>query len=98
VGHNGTYAMPYMKTPPFQNHDVSLFKNFQFNESRKLQFRLSAYNFLNHPLPFFNGGSDPGLAINFDHGVPDATSLEKFGRTSLRRGHRLIQLAVKFYF
>jgi len=98
VGHNGTYEMPYMKTPPFQNHDVSLFKNFQFSEARKLQFRLSAYNFLNHPLPFFNGGSDPGLAINFDHGVPDANSLKQFGRTSLERGHRLMQVAVKFYF
>jgi carboxypeptidase family protein len=98
-GHNGTYEMPYMKTPPFMNHDLSLFKNFQFSESKKLQFRWSAYNFINHPLAFFNGGADPGLAINFDKtGMPDAKSVADFGRTTLSRGHRLMQLAVKFYF
>jgi hypothetical protein len=98
VGHNGTYQMPYAKTPPFQNHDLSLFKNFQFSESRKLQFRASAYNFLNHPLPFFNGGSDPGLAMSFANGVPDDNTLKNFGRPTLQRGHRLMQLAIKFYF
>jgi hypothetical protein len=96
-GSNGTYQLPYVKTPGFQNHDLSLFKNFDFNEDKRLQLRFSAFNFLNRPLPFFEGG-DPGLALNFVNGVPDAASLQRFGKTTLKRGRRLMQIAVKFYF
>jgi len=55
------------------------------------------YNFPNHPIPFFAGG-DPGLAINFENGVPDQDSLTKFGKPSLKKGRRLMQFAIKFYF
>ena len=44
---------PYMKGQPYFNHDLSLFKNFRVGDGRrKLQFRVSAYNFLNHPIRF----------------------------------------------
>jgi hypothetical protein len=98
VGNNGVYQMPYMKLPAFQNHDLSIFKNFDFGEDRRLQFRLSGYNFVNHPLEFFNGGSDPGLALNYVNGELDQRSLDSFGRTTWKRGRRLMQFAVKFYF
>jgi hypothetical protein len=98
VGANGTYRMPYMKTPAFQNHDLSVFKNWEFTEHQKLQFRFSMYNFPNHPLPFFNGGADPGLALDFENGVPSQETLEKFGRPTLKRGRRLMQFAIKYYF
>jgi hypothetical protein len=96
-GHNGSYQLPYMKTPAFQNHDVSMFKNFEFSEHRKIQFRFSMYNFVNHPLPFFAGG-DPGLAMNFENGVPTEETMEKFGRPALKKGRRLMQFALKYYF
>jgi hypothetical protein len=99
-GHNGMYQLPYMKTPGFQNHDLSVFKNFALsstNEALKLQFRLSMFNFLNHPLPFFEGGAR-GVQMNFVNGVPDQNTLEHFGRPDLKRGRRLLQLALKFSF
>lgn len=99
-GQNGMYQLPYMKRPGFQNHDLSVFKNFALsstNEALKLQFRLSMFNFINHPLPFFQGGG-PGLAMNFENGVPDQDTLEKFGRPDLKRGRRLMQVALKFTF
>jgi hypothetical protein len=99
-GQNRMFQLPYMKTPGFQNHDVSIFKNFALsstNEARKLQFRFSMFNFLNHPLPFFESGG-PGLMMVFDQGVPDQNSLENFGRPQLKRGRRLIQFALKFMF
>ena len=46
--------MPYIKGPAFFNNDLSLFKNFQLSEAKKIQFRVSAFNFLNHPLASFN--------------------------------------------
>ena len=96
-GKNGVYVLPYMKTPAFQNHDISLFKNWAVSEHQKLQFRFSMYNFLNHPLTFFAGG-DAGLAMNFVNGVPDEKTMENFGRTSLKRGRRLMQFALKYQF
>jgi len=99
-GNNGSYQLPYLHQPGFQNHDLSVFKNFSLsstNEALKLQFRLSMFNFLNHPLPFFQGGA-PGLAMNFENGVPDQSTLEKFGRPDLKRGRRLLQFALKFSF
>lgn len=98
VGNNGNYQYPYMKTPGFQNHDFSLFKNFQMgaNEDQKLQIRLSAYNFLNHPIPIFIGGNETQL--NFENGELTDQTMRLAGRPQTKRGRRLIQIAVKFYF
>ena len=99
-GQLGAYQWPYMKTPRFMNHDLSVFKNFSLsstNEALKMQFRLSMFNFINHPIPYFET-SGPGLLMNFVQGVPDESTLEHFGRPQLKRGRRLLQLALKFSF
>jgi hypothetical protein len=72
-----------------------MFKNFNFNESKKLQLRFSAYNFLNHPITSFVNG-DPNLNLNFD--ASGKQTNERFGFADYKVGHRIIQLAVKFYF
>ena len=36
--------------PAYFDSDLALFKNFQITERQKLQFRISAVNWLNHPL------------------------------------------------
>jgi hypothetical protein len=74
--------------------DLSVFKNFSVGESRKLQFRFSGYNFLNHPVYSF--GNDSNLNLTFG---PDGTvNNPNFGTTTNKIGRRIIQLAVKFYF
>jgi len=96
-GQNGAYQLPYLKTPGFQNHDISLFKNWNFDEHKRLQFRWSMFNFLNHPLPYFEG-ADPGLSMNFVNGLPDENTMKNFGRTRFKRGRRLMQIGIKFFF
>ncbi len=95
IGHNGTYEWPYIKGPWFMNHDLSLFKNYQFTEQRQLQFRFMAYNFLNHPMPSFLGG-DPGLNLNMN--AAGQVTNQNFGTVTEKLGHRVIEMAVKFYF
>jgi hypothetical protein len=34
-------------------NDLALFKTFNVHEQNKIEFRLSAFNWLNHPLPAF---------------------------------------------
>jgi hypothetical protein len=64
-GQLGTIQMPYMRTPAYFNSDLAVFKNFQINERQKLQFRLSATNWLNHPLPQFALAGNGDIALNF---------------------------------
>ena len=49
--------MPEIFGPAFFNSDLGLFKNFKIRESMKLQFRIQASNFLNHPLWSMSQGS-----------------------------------------
>ena len=96
LGHNGSYAWPYIKGPAFWNADLSLFKNFQITESKKVQLRFSGYNFLNHPLPSFLNSGDPGLQLTFNQA--GQINNPDFGYVTEKLGHRIIQLAIKFYF
>jgi len=99
-GQQGTYIFPTITGPGFFNTDLSLFKNFTFgaSETKKLQFRFSGYNFLNHPIRTFIQ-NDPGLTLGFDS---TGTLLQHggttFGYATNKTGHRIIQMSAKFTF
>ncbi len=96
-GHNGSFIFPYLKAPPFWNSDLSLFKNFQISEYKKIQFRISAYNFINHPLTAFNpAGGDSNLNLSFDSA--GKLTNKNFGYANYLYGARSIQFVFKFYF
>ncbi|HXY01815.1 MAG TPA: carboxypeptidase-like regulatory domain-containing protein [Candidatus Limnocylindrales bacterium] len=95
-GKQGSYIFPTLTGPGFFNSDLSVFKNFIWgkSESKKLQFRFSGYNFLNHPNRTFIAG-DSGLNLNFNSaGVLNPN----FGYATNTIGHRIIQGMVKFSF
>jgi hypothetical protein len=94
IGQNGPTELPAIYGPAFFNWDLGLFKNFQISESKKLQFRVTGYNFLNHPLWSFNGTN---LQAGFD-GATGKLNTPDFGTVTEKQGHRVIQLAVKFIF
>jgi hypothetical protein len=100
VGQNGSTILPVVYGPGYFNADLGVFKNFQMGESRRLQFRIDGYNFLNHPLWSFNGGS--GLNLVFDPTTLSAAngklSNSLFGTVTTKQGHRIVQLAAYFYF
>jgi carboxypeptidase family protein len=84
---NTSRTLPDVRTPGESNADISLFKNNYFGkESRyNLQFRIEAFNALNHPQ--FGG---PNSSIQ---------SGAAFGTiTSLAIPSRIVQLAAKFNF
>jgi hypothetical protein len=96
IGQNGPTVLPPIYGPAFFNSDLGLFKNIQLGESRKLQFRFNAYNFLNHPLwSFVSGGNNLTLGFNPTTG---AVNTPDFGTVENKQGHRVVQAAVKFYF
>ncbi|MBS1857428.1 MAG: carboxypeptidase regulatory-like domain-containing protein [Acidobacteria bacterium] len=94
IGQNGPSVLPAIYGPSFFNSDLGLFKNFQLSEARKLQFRFNATNFMNHPLWSFNGSN---LNLGFDSNTGKVNT-PLFGTVTQKQGHRIVQLAVKFYF
>jgi hypothetical protein len=93
----GPYIIPTGGGPGFFNTDLSVFKNFTFgkSESKKLQFRFSGYNFVNHPLLTFVQ-KDPNLTLAFD-GAGKLVN-PNFGTAINKTGHRILQGAIKFSF
>ncbi len=93
-GKNGPTMLPAIYGPWYFNSDLALFKSFNIKESKKLQFRMDGYNFLNHPLWSFNG-QNLGLSFN---GSTGQISNPDFGTVTEKQGHRVLQFVVKFLF
>ena len=98
-GANGPSLLPVAYGPAFFNWDMSIFKNFKITESKNLQFRIQAYNFLNHPLYTFNGANNLALTFNQDP-TTEAITLNNpnFGKTTTKEGNRVVEMVVKFTF
>ena len=102
-GKNGPIVLPEFFGPWNWTSDLSLFKNFQMGESKKFQFRFSAYNFMNHPMWSFtgNGVGASNLFLNFAPGATPGSQVQSnssFGVAPIKVGNRIIQLALKYYF
>jgi len=100
----GQYRLPYIHGPAYSRHDLTVLKNFPAGEKRNLQFRLAAFNFLNHPLTSFNNNDTSNLQLAFQGAtvgqpltVNDLTH-QNFGTAGVKYGARLVELSVKFQF
>jgi len=61
----GDGRIPYIAGPMFWNSDLTLIKNLKITERQNVEFRFSAFNFLNHDLLSFTN-SDSNLKLNFN--------------------------------
>jgi hypothetical protein len=95
-GLNGPLTSKPIYGPSFFNSDLGMFKNFQISESKKIQIRFNAYNFLNHPLDSFLNGSS-NLRLIYD-GTTGKMTNPNFGTVTEKQGRRIVQVAVKYYF
>jgi hypothetical protein len=94
-GVNGPAVWPYMKGPAFFNTDIAVFRDVKVAESQHIQFRASAFNFLNHPLPQFGLGSDVNLSMG-SNGTNTNTATT--GTPQYKTGRRVIEVALKYNF
>lgn len=82
-GQQGPLQWPYMRGPNYFDSDLALFKNFQITERQRLQFRISAVNFLNHPLRQFGLAGNSDQELNFTSTSTVAISGAKNGLNGL---------------
>lgn len=75
-GQLGTFNWPYIHAPAYFDSDLGIYKTFKITESKSLQFRVQATNFLNHPLPQFGlaGTSDQTINLQQNTTVQIPTS------------------------
>ncbi|MBZ5683600.1 MAG: carboxypeptidase regulatory-like domain-containing protein [Acidobacteriia bacterium] len=94
AGSLGTGSMPYLPGPMFWNSDLTVMKNIKITEHQNVQFRLSAFNFMNHPLLSFTNG-DNNLKLTFDS---NGNANPNFGKATYYVGRRIVELGVKYSF
>jgi hypothetical protein len=54
VGSQGGQQIPYVASAAYMDNDLAIYKTFTIHDEHKIQFRASAFNWLNHPLPNFS--------------------------------------------
>ena len=64
-GTQGPTNMPYMRNPAYFDTDLGIYKDFHITSSRYFQFRASANNWINHPLPQFGLAGNSDISLNF---------------------------------
>jgi hypothetical protein len=102
-GKNGDLIWPYIKGPAFFNSDLAIYKDFLFKEHHKVEFRFSAFNFLNHPLWQLGISGNSDLSLNFS-GPNNTLSQTNLNATTNGKAlfknsaPRVIEFAVKYNF
>jgi hypothetical protein len=110
-GTNGGQAYPYMSMASYFNNDLALYKSFHTVKEQSVQFRVTASNWLNHPLPQFSSANQVTLkylvdysskAITLNTNSASAGGISPtFGFLDQKTGGsyaRIIELNVKYLF
>ena len=63
LGTQGWWNLPDVHGPAYFKWDMSVYKDFAITEKQKMQFRVSGFNFLNHPLTSFNNNNLGSLTL-----------------------------------
>jgi hypothetical protein len=62
----GPSQFPYISMPAFFDSDLALYKTFHITERHTVEFRVTATNFLNHPLIGFSNANPVSLKYSLD--------------------------------
>ena len=109
VGTQGGQKWPYMRAGSYFDNDLAIARTFRLHENHQVQFRASAFNWMNHPLPQFSSLTPLTLNYNVDYAgktiTPNyntsSTGTNAFGVTDTKSKapyQRIIELDVKYSF
>jgi hypothetical protein len=109
LGRNGPAVWPYIKTPAYLASDLAVAKSFPIREEQRIDFRVSAFNFLNHPLSQLGEGSDINLEMSCVSGGSVANICDQGGTNQNKttdgnpqykaaNQNRVMELTLKYFF
>jgi hypothetical protein len=114
AGQDGPIIWPDIFGPGYFDTDLGLYKNFKITERQTLQFRMTAFNFINHPNKEFGEAADINLSFTVPC-APSATCTQyggaaqgspwpvntnglTSGSPSFTNGRRVVEFAIKYTF
>jgi hypothetical protein len=110
-GTQGAWNLPDSHGPAYFKFDLSLYKDVKVNERQNMQFRLSGFNFLNHPITSFNNQNLNSLNLTAGDASGSSyttmgqalagiviSNASSFGSTSYKVGVRIVELGFKYNF
>ncbi len=104
LGQNGQYILPRLTSPAYFDSDLSAQKAFTIPHGQSIIFRLSAFNFVNHPLTTLTGAFPAEYQLNFTNPnsssfvQTSSNSLGGFGTLPYKTGRRVVELMAKYTF
>jgi len=101
IGTNGPANYPYYRNADFFDTDLAAYKSFHVTERQVVQFRISAFNWVNHPLPQFSGGNQLTLHYNSNLTPNTSSNSKTLGFLDTKAGGhaaRILELALKYNF
>jgi hypothetical protein len=109
-GSQGQWNLPDVHGPAYFKADLTVSKDFKLKDRQNMQFRVSGFNFLNHPLVSFNNSNMSTLSLNAGDAVTTYTTPQQalaglaisnaaaFGSTAFKNGVRIVELGFKYNF
>jgi hypothetical protein len=105
IGQQGDRQFPYLSGPAYFNSDLAIYKTFAITERQHVQFRLSAFNFINHPLWAFSSNNDVTLKYVTSNGTSFTPNVASglppnytWGSVDTKTTQRVLELALKYSF
>ena len=109
VGVAGPVQYPYMRGPGYLDNDLSIFKSFPTTESERIELRIQAQNFINHPNPQFGLNGENDLQLQFPAFLGSTNSspyTQEFGggnanmtgKPMFTTGQRLMTFSARYFF
>ncbi|HEV2323585.1 MAG TPA: carboxypeptidase-like regulatory domain-containing protein [Terracidiphilus sp.] len=109
VGTQGGQNFPYMRAMSYFDNDLAVARTFHIHESQNVQFRASAFNWLNHPLPEFSSNtpitinynvnySSKQITPNYNQGSTGTNAFGVMDTKSQAPYQRIVELDVKYSF
>jgi len=108
IGQFGGEKYPYMSMGSYFDNDLALYRTIHVHSTQNVQFRISAFDWLNHPLPEFSSASQVQLKYLVDYNSKAIALNTGTGGTSPTFGHmdtktaypyaRILELNVKYTF
>jgi hypothetical protein len=108
MGQFGGQKYPYMSMGSYFDNDLALYKSFKLKGTQSVQFRASAFDWLNHALPEFSSGNQVTLRYLTDYNTKAITlnkgtggTVSDFGTMDTKTGgpyERIIELNVQYSF
>jgi hypothetical protein len=106
IGQQGGQNYPYMRNAAYLENDLALYKTFNVHEHQTVQFRISAFNWLNHPLPQFSSGNQLQLRYLVDYAskaiaLNTAADSPNWGTLDTKAGtptQRILEVNMKYNF